>query len=41
MKRIFKNAVVVTMNQENEVITNGQVELDDIGNRFFVVNNQY
>ena len=29
MKRIFKNAVVVTMNQENEVITNGQVELDD------------
>ena len=27
MKRIFKNAVVVTMNQENEVITNGQVEL--------------
>ena len=29
MKKIFKNAIVVTMNKENEIIKNGQVEIED------------
>ena len=29
MKKIFKNAIVVTMNKNNEIIRNGQVEVED------------
>ena len=29
MKKIFKNAIVVTMNKDNEIIRNGQVEIED------------
>lgn len=29
MKKIIKNAIIVTMNKENEIIRNGQIEIDD------------
>lgn len=29
MKKIIKNAIVVTMNRENEIIRNGQIEIED------------
>jgi len=29
MKKIIKNAIVVTLNKENQIIRNGQVEIDD------------
>jgi len=29
MKKIIKNAIIVTLNKDNEIIKNGQVEIDD------------
>ena len=29
MKKIFKNAIVVTMNKQNDILRNGQVEIED------------
>ena len=29
MKKIIKNAIVVTMNRDNEIIRNGQIEIED------------
>lgn len=29
MKKIIKNAIIVTMNKDNEIIGNGQIEIDD------------
>ncbi|MBQ7351578.1 MAG: amidohydrolase [Clostridia bacterium] len=29
MKKIIKNAIIVTMNKENEIIRNGQIEIED------------
>ncbi|MBE5757520.1 MAG: amidohydrolase [Clostridiales bacterium] len=29
MKKIIKNAIIVTMNADNEIIRNGQIEIDD------------
>ena len=31
MKKIFKNAIVVTMNKQNDILRNGQVEIEDNG----------
>lgn len=31
MKKVIKNAIIVTMNKDNEIIRNGQVEIEDSG----------
>ena len=35
MKKVIKNAIIVTMNKDNEIIKNGQVEI--VGNRIVYV----